>query len=540
MKRIRISTFITVINSILFFLFFVSMIFIINMVMKKHALSEAEEKARIILDHNLAIHSYFNKTLKPDMFRYLESTGHTGDSMVFNPVWMSSTYAVRGIDRYFDEIDRSDFYYKECAINARSPANEADAWEKDFIERLNADMNLTMQSAIREIGGRLYFTVLRRGESMEDTCLRCHSTPVKSPRGLVEHYGPVRSFNRHLGETVSAISIRIPLNDAYSHADSLSLQLAGALIMFMLILFIVQKKILNRYIFSPVNAVSSSAAEVAGDRLHLWKEVPLPFGEELRTLTGDFNTMARSLIDQSRTLEERVQERTEELERANENLHQEIEQRKEAQERLRKSLDEKEMLMREIHHRVKNNLQMVMSLINIQAQGLSDEALAERLGDLNNRIRSMSMVHEKLYLSGNISQINLAEYIQGISREIMASYPGGESRISMHVTSDELFIGIDQAIPCGLVVNEIITNSMKHAFPQGAQGEITVKLTALPGDMAELAIGDNGIGMSKGNKGDHSFGLELVRHIMKNQLRGQVEVSEEGGTSYRITFMVRK
>ncbi len=540
-NHINISTFVTFINSILFFFFFLIMIIVINLVMKRYALSEAENKAKVLLDHNLAVHQYFNQTLKPDMFSYLESLGKKNDTIIFNPVWMSSTYAIRGINKYFDEIDKSDYYYKECAINARSPENEADSYEMDFIKRLNSDKNIQIHSGIREIDRRLFFTVLRRGESMESSCLRCHSTPDKTPRGLVEHYGPVRSFNRYTGETVSAISIRIPLTDAYDHANTVSFQLSGVLVIFMMLLFAVQKKIFYRYVFVPVNSIRERAAAAAGNLFHPWEEVTLPFGKELSALTSDFNIMARSLLENRQVLEKSVQERTRELETSNSLLLEEIEQRKAVETELKNSLDEKETLMKEIHHRVKNNFQMVMSLIDMQGSEVNDTALAGKLSDLVNRIRSMSMVHEKLYLSKNISRINFAEYLKNISEEIRESRSVVNKSITIRVISEEVFIDIDQAIPCGLLVNEIITNSMKHAFPLNTPGEIVITLTMGTGNEAELMISDNGIGLSKEKKPDaKSFGMELIRHIVKNQLNGEYIINEDGGTSYLIKFKVKK
>ena len=128
---------------------------------------------------------------------------------------MSSTYAIREIDKYYRALESSDYYYKECAINARSPENEADAYEKSFIEEMNTNSGLLNRSVVRLLDGKPYFVVLRRNEVMEEVCLRCHSTPDKAPADLVRYYGPERTFNRKVGEVVSAISIRVPLAFAY-------------------------------------------------------------------------------------------------------------------------------------------------------------------------------------------------------------------------------------------------------------------------------------------------------------------------------------
>ena len=186
---------------------------------KKQAIKEAEEKAKMILDRNMATHTYFSQEMKPKIF---ELSDPYRPANYFEPSWMSSTYAVREIDKYFKSMASEDYYYKECAINARSPENEADEFEKAFLEEMNSDPQLEFRSVIRKLDGQYFLVTLRRGEVMEETCLRCHSTPDKAPKGLVDKYGPERSFNRKLGEVTEAISIRVPLSAAYAKAKQMS------------------------------------------------------------------------------------------------------------------------------------------------------------------------------------------------------------------------------------------------------------------------------------------------------------------------------
>lgn len=183
-------------------------VFLLNYQMKHQAFIEAESKARIILDRNLATHAYFNNQLKPKLFKLIDPIAPEG---YFEPVWMSSTYAVREMGKYFKSLNPADYYYKECAINARSPDNEADVYEREFLEELSGNPEL-IKSAIRLIDNEPYFVSLRRNVIMEETCLRCHSTPDKAPGGLVSFYGPTRSFHRSVGDVVSAVSIRVPLS----------------------------------------------------------------------------------------------------------------------------------------------------------------------------------------------------------------------------------------------------------------------------------------------------------------------------------------
>ncbi len=161
--------------------------------MRSQALVEAEAKARILLDRNLATHTYFSHDMKPNLFEWTEP--FRSDDY-FDPTWMSSTYAVRHIDQYFKSLSDADYYYKEAAINARSPENEADAYERTFLDWLNADPDLVIDTSVRVLDGKPYFVVMRRGEVMEESCLRCHSAPDVAPAGMVQVYGADRSFDR--------------------------------------------------------------------------------------------------------------------------------------------------------------------------------------------------------------------------------------------------------------------------------------------------------------------------------------------------------
>lgn len=213
---------------ILFLVLSITVVVLVNTTMKRLALNDAEHAARMMLDHNLAVHTYFSQDLKPKLFQRL---GPLTSKDYFDPVWMSSTFAVRKIDQYFHHFNQSPYYYKECAINARSPENEADPHEKTFLVDLQNSPQLTATSAVRMIDGKPYFTLLRRGEVMEESCLRCHSSPEKAPGDMVRQYGPDRSFHRKVDEVVQAISIRIPLSEAFASSARFSYYLSGLLLL---------------------------------------------------------------------------------------------------------------------------------------------------------------------------------------------------------------------------------------------------------------------------------------------------------------------
>jgi len=181
-KSFKISSRFLVSLGVVFSLAAVSVIGLVNHKARQQALTEAKLKSRIILERNLATHTYFSHKLKPKLFQLTEPIR---SEAYFEPTWMSSTYAVREIDNYFKSLNNSDYYYKECAVNARNPHNEADTHERRFIRELNGNPELTERSEIRDMGGKPYFVTMRRGEVMEASCLRCHTSPDRAPADLV-------------------------------------------------------------------------------------------------------------------------------------------------------------------------------------------------------------------------------------------------------------------------------------------------------------------------------------------------------------------
>lgn len=308
----------------------------VNHHMRQQALLEAESKAAILLERNLATHTYFTHKLKPGLF---ELTEPIRTEEYFDPTWMSSTYAVREIDRYFRELSELRYYYKECAIDARSPENEADAYERAFLERLNTDPTLTVDSQIRTIDGEPVLAVLRRGETMETSCLRCHGGAEEAPRGLLEVYGSERSFHRQVGETVSAISIRIPLAAAFSAANDFSLRLSTILLVGLLCLFVVQLALTRRLIFKPINALRDKAQQISTRPQHLGEQIPLPYSRELRDLGHAFNAMSRALRQSTDDLENQIAARTGQLMEANAALEHDIRERRRIEQQLQQERD---------------------------------------------------------------------------------------------------------------------------------------------------------------------------------------------------------
>jgi PAS domain S-box-containing protein len=306
----------------------------VNWRMKEHALTEAEEKAMLLLDSRLSVHTYFTHQLKPVLFQTFDEAALEHD---FEPVWMSSTYAIREMEKYFSSLHDEPYYYKEAAINARHPENEADPFEREFLERINQDPDLMVRANIRVFDKEPFFTVLRRGEAMEANCLRCHSTPELSPPGLVDFYGDERSFERSLGEVISAISIRIPLGQAYASANRLSMNLGLAMGAILLALFSAVIFLNRRWVFDPLEVIREKTRTIATDPRHLGEQVVPPRGRELSDLASNFNIMSASLLGERNLLEERVARRTNELSEANQNLRLEMAERSRVEQALRES-----------------------------------------------------------------------------------------------------------------------------------------------------------------------------------------------------------
>ena len=211
-----------------------------------------------------------------------------------------------------------------------------------------------------------------------------------------------------------------------------------------------------------------------------------------------------------------------------------ITDRKRAVDQVKASLTEKEVLLKEVHHRVKNNMQIISSLLVLQSEKIKNEKDRMIFLDGQNRIRSMAMVHEKLYRSGSFAVINFAEYMPGLIRNLCLSYKVNSSLISVNMDVEEIELDIDTAIPCGLMINELVSNAIKYAFPDNRKGEITVKICKVGGRTC-IVVSDNGIGLPQGLDIDNadSLGLQLVK-VLAGQLNGTMEIERNGGTVFRI------
>lgn len=216
---------------------------------------------------------------------------------------------------------------------------------------------------------------------------------------------------------------------------------------------------------------------------------------------------------------------------------QDISARKQAEEQLKASLKEKEVLLKEIHHRVKNNLQIVKSLLQMQCRRTKEQEAILVLQDSQNRIASIALVHEKLYRSDDLANIDFAQYIPDLTTHLFDTYNVSSQNVTLTIEVDDIFLEIDTAIPCGLIINELVSNSLKYAFPNNRIGEIQVNFHNNSKGIMTLIVRDNGIGIPEelDIENTQTLGLTLVLGLVE-QLEGTLELDRSQGTEFRMTF----
>ena len=217
-----------------------------------------------------------------------------------------------------------------------------------------------------------------------------------------------------------------------------------------------------------------------------------------------------------------------------------ISDRKQAEENLQRSVKEKEILLREVHHRVKNNMQVISGLIELQAAQVQDPEIRRLFFESQNRIRTMALIHEILYRSNDYAHINFSKYLNELITYLLESYGRNREDIVIDTRLGVTYLSLDLAIPCGLMANELISNALKHAFPNGRKGHIMVTLSQSQGPTKayRLSVSDDGIGfpLSLDLKKATSFGLQVINGIATHQMRGTIEIIRQPGTTVIIQF----
>lgn len=195
------------------------------------------------------------------------------------------------------------------------------------------------------------------------------------------------------------------------------------------------------------------------------------------------------------------------------------------------------MLLKEIHHRVKNNLQVISSLLNLQTVTLKDPHLLNTFRENQLRVRAIALLHEKLYQSHDLAKVDFTDYIRSLVNHLFRVYAPTRSEVALQMQLEDVFLRVDTAMPCGLILNELVTNALKHAFPDDREGTLRIQLSIDHREQVQLQVKDDGVGFSFGTDfhTTDSLGLQLVNTLIE-QLQGTVKIEGKAGTTVRLTF----
>jgi two-component sensor histidine kinase/HAMP domain-containing protein len=323
--------------------------------------------------------------------------------------------------------------------------------------------------------------------------------------GILKVGGPIRTAD---GTRIGYLQVGFSLDRAYQNFRKTS-RMSVYLTVICLAIGAILVFVLSTHYSRPIATMVRAAREIGEGRLDT--RVDIERGDELGVLATSINEMAA-------------------------NLEAEILERKQAEAQLQASLVEKETLLKEIHHRVKNNLQVISSLLYLQSHALTDPQQQALFRESQDRVRSMALIHETLYQSNDLARIDIAHYLEHLVRHLCRSYSVEMHRITLTIQAEPVFLDIDRAIPCGLILNELLTNALKYAFPGDRTGALHLGLQAAP-EQVMLVIRDTGVGLPEGVDVEHtpSLGLRLV-HMLTIQLGGTLTLERGEGTAWTLTF----
>ena len=201
-------------------------------------------------------------------------------------------------------------------------------------------------------------------------------------------------------------------------------------------------------------------------------------------------------------------------------------------------MKEKEILLKEVHHRVKNNMQLISSILNLQSKSVKNPVIRGYLEESREEIRSMAIIHENLYQTKDLASIDFADYVKTLTDNLLRSYVVDRNKIQVEINIKDIFLSLDVGIPCGLIINELVSNAIKYAFPGQKKGKIEVELYQLNHKKLKFVVKDNGIGIKNTDfKNMKTLGLQLVTTLIE-QINGKIEINNQHGTEINIIFKV--
>jgi len=399
---------------------------------------------------------------------------------------------------------------------------------RETLSALGADPRIRA-AQLFDTNGRL-FAEYRRGKDDSQLLDQYLTTGVYREKDGMIVSRPILADGEHVGIIVVSAGLGHVYRSLKRYAA-----IAGWVLLVSLAVAFGMSTVLEGLISRPLLSLTETAARVSesGDYSARAKKES---DDELGQLIDNFNEMLNQIEERdvalqevNELLEDRVQERTEELER-------EVQVRAETEARLRSSLGEKDVLLQEIHHRVKNNLQVISSLLNLQTSHVEDELVREVLTTCQNRLRSISLVDEMFYKSEDLARIDLAPFLSSTMSYLLGAYGVDPQAVHGQVDCTPMHAAIDTAIPLGLITHELTSNALKYAFPDQRHGEVRVALRP-NGSSIQLTVADDGVGIPEDVRWDRpeSLGLQLV-HSLTRQIKGRIELNQEEGTCFTVSF----
>lgn len=379
----------------------------------------------------------------------------------------------------------------------------------DYIESLFLYRDIVFAEASLE--PRIVMTKSRHGFTRDDLGEELHGDQ------FIVRKSPVLYKEDRVGSIIFVMSKRRVVRQVLRNflaVGVLFLFVATVISLAMIVLF-------RKNIIIPLVNLDRSARQIAGGDL----DAPIDSkGEdEIAQLARTFSQMMQNIkaITASRN-----------------ELNEEIEERKRAEKIIKQNLREKEVLLKEVHHRVKNNMQIIQSLLSLQADKLHEPMLKQPLLESRNRIKSMALVHETLYRSEDIAKLDVKAYFQRIADHLLRAYADPSRNIDLKIEVTPVNLGLDACIACGLILNELMSNSLKHAFTGRRRGKLAIDLVSLNDGEAQLSIQDDGRGLppSVDLLSGETMGLRIVVILVEGQLKGTFAADNNGGTRFTISF----